>query len=117
MRLEGKIAIITGANGEFGKAITPGFAAEGCDVACVDWTQEDADVAAAAVREKGRRALALAVDSPGHLQALLCAKCSHVSIGASIEPLIGGNPRLFVTWEMLEFTQGTPMRVEKQDRD
>jgi 3-oxoacyl-[acyl-carrier protein] reductase len=62
MRLEGKIAIITGANGEFGKAITPGFAAEGCDVACVDWTQEDADVAAAAVREKGRRALALAVD-------------------------------------------------------
>ena len=62
MRLEGKIAIITGANGEFGKAITPGFAAEGCDVACVDWTQEDAGAAAAAVREKGRRALALAVD-------------------------------------------------------
>jgi 3-oxoacyl-[acyl-carrier protein] reductase len=62
MRLEGKIAVITGANGEFGNAITPGFAAEGCDVACVDWTQEGADIAATAVRAAGRRALALAVD-------------------------------------------------------
>ena len=32
-RLEGRVAIITGADGEFGKAITPGFAAEGFDFA------------------------------------------------------------------------------------
>ncbi len=62
MRLEGKIAIITGAAGEFGKAIVPGFAAEGCDVVCVDWTQEDADAGAEKVRAAGRRSLALAVD-------------------------------------------------------
>ena len=43
MKLEGKIAIVTGCNGEFGSAIVPGFAAEGCDVACVDFKQGDAD--------------------------------------------------------------------------
>jgi 3-oxoacyl-[acyl-carrier protein] reductase len=62
MRLEGKIAIITGADGEFGAAITPGFAQEGCDIACVDWTQEAADRAAAKVQAAGRKALAIATD-------------------------------------------------------
>ncbi|HJU63928.1 MAG TPA: SDR family NAD(P)-dependent oxidoreductase, partial [Candidatus Binatia bacterium] len=62
MRLQGKTAIVTGCNGEFGSAIVPGFAAEGCDVACVDFKQADADVAAEKVRQRGRRALALAVD-------------------------------------------------------
>jgi NAD(P)-dependent dehydrogenase (short-subunit alcohol dehydrogenase family) len=62
MKLEGKIAIITGCNSEFGSAIVPGFAAEGCDVACVDFTQTHAEVAAAKVREKGRRTLAIAID-------------------------------------------------------
>ncbi len=62
MRLKGKIAIITGANGEFGQAIVPGFTAEGCDVACVDWTKEGADAAAEKVRSAGQRALALADD-------------------------------------------------------
>ena len=62
MKLEGKIAIVTGCNGEFGAAIVPGFAAEGCDIACVDFKQADADAAVEKVRQKGRRALALAVD-------------------------------------------------------
>jgi len=62
MRLQGKIAIITGANGEFGKAIVPGFAAEGCDVVCVDWTKEGADAAAGKVQTFGRRSQALATD-------------------------------------------------------
>jgi NAD(P)-dependent dehydrogenase (short-subunit alcohol dehydrogenase family) len=62
MRLEGKIAIITGANGEFGSAIVPGFAKEGCQIACADWTRADADKAAEKVRAAGQRALALEVD-------------------------------------------------------
>lgn len=62
MDLQGKIAIITGCNGEFGAAIVPGFAAAGCDVACVDFKQSDADAAAEKVRRKGRRALAIAKD-------------------------------------------------------
>jgi NAD(P)-dependent dehydrogenase (short-subunit alcohol dehydrogenase family) len=62
MRLEGKIAIVTGCNGEFGSAIVPGFAAEGCDIACVDFEQADAETAAEKVRQKGRRALAISID-------------------------------------------------------
>ena len=62
MKLEGKTAIVTGCNGEFGSAIVPGFAAEGCDVACVDFKQTDADVGAEKVRQRGQRALALAID-------------------------------------------------------
>lgn len=62
MDLQGKIAIITGCNGEFGSAIVPGFAAAGCDIACVDFKQSDADAAADKVRQKGRRALAIAID-------------------------------------------------------
>jgi len=62
MRLEGKVAIVTGANGEFGSAIVPGFAAEGADIACVDWTQADADKGAAKVTAAGRKGLALEVD-------------------------------------------------------
>src|SRR4026209_1510620 len=62
MKLEGKSAIVPGSNGEFGSAIVPGFAAEGCDVACVDFKQSDADAGAEKVRQKGRRALAIAID-------------------------------------------------------
>ncbi|MGN6720163.1 MAG: SDR family NAD(P)-dependent oxidoreductase [Candidatus Binatia bacterium] len=62
MKLEGKIAIVTGCNGEFGSAIVPGFTAEGSDVACVDFRQGDADIAAEKVRQNGRRGLAIAID-------------------------------------------------------
>ena len=58
MRLEGKIAIVTGANGEFGSAIVPGFAKEGADVACVDWTQEDGEKAAEKVLAEGAKVVA-----------------------------------------------------------
>ena len=62
MRLKDKIAIVTGANAEFGSIISKAFAAEGADVVCADWKQEDADVAAERVRSAGREALALGVD-------------------------------------------------------
>ena len=62
MRLQDKIAIVTGANAEFGSIISKAFAAEGADVVCADWKQEDADVAAERVRAAGRKALAVGVD-------------------------------------------------------
>ncbi|HXV82363.1 MAG TPA: SDR family oxidoreductase [Candidatus Binatia bacterium] len=62
VKLEGKIAIVTGCNSEFGSAIVPGFAAEGCDIACVDFKQPDADRAAEKVKQKGRRSLAIPID-------------------------------------------------------
>jgi 3-oxoacyl-[acyl-carrier protein] reductase len=60
--LEGKIAIITGCNSEFGSAIVPGFATAGCDIACVDFQQADAEKKAEQVRQNGRRALAIGID-------------------------------------------------------
>lgn len=54
----------------------------------------------------------LAVNSPGHLQVFLCETCTHVSIGASVEPVIDSQPRLFFTWEVLEFPQGEPKKIE-----
>lgn len=65
---------------------------------------EESVAAAASVDE----AMALIVGSPAHLKALLCADCTHVSIGAALEPVIDRPPRLFITWEMLRFPQGTP---------
>ena len=62
MRLKDKIAIVTGANAEFGSIISKAFAVEGADVVCADWKQEDADVAAERARSAGREALALGVD-------------------------------------------------------
>ena len=61
-------------------------------------------------------ALALAIDSPGHFQVFLCETCTHMSIGAALEPTFV-NPRLFVTWEVLEFPRGEPKRIEKLNRE
>ena len=85
MKLAGKIAIVAGCNGEFGSAIVPGFAAEGCDVVCVDYQQADANAAADKVRQKGRRALALAVDlrEPAQVDAMVqrvCAEFGRIDI-------------------------------------
>lgn len=62
-------------------------------------------VAAAASADE---AMDLIVDSPAHLRSLLCEECTHVSIGAALEPALDRTPRLFITWELLEFPQGQP---------
>jgi len=54
--------------------------------------------------------------SPAHLKNLLCAQCTHVSIGASLEPVLDRIPRLFVTWELLAFPQGMPREIDDYNR-
>ncbi|MCB9761253.1 MAG: hypothetical protein H6739_15535 [Alphaproteobacteria bacterium] len=71
------------------------------------------DVAAAMSAEE---ALALVELSPGHRRHLLCEPCTHVSIGAALEPVTDRAPRLFVTWELLEFPNGPPKAIESWDR-
>ncbi len=71
------------------------------------------NVAAAA---SARDAHALVEGSPAHLANLLCEPCSHLAIGATLEPVLDRVPRLFVTWELLEFPQGPPREIDHYNR-
>ena len=62
-------------------------------------------------------ALDMVLDSPGHFKVLLCETCTHISIGAALEPSLNRNPRVFVTWEVLAFPHGQPQLIEKLNRD
>ena len=59
-RLEGRVAVVTGAAGGIGSAIARLFAAEGAKVACLDLTRPEA--LAASIQADGGVALALATD-------------------------------------------------------
>lgn len=70
-----------------------------------------------AAAQDAQEALDVVRTSPAHLQTFLCRECTHISIGATIEPVLDRVPRLFVTWEMLNFPQGEPLRKDRFTRD
>jgi 3-oxoacyl-[acyl-carrier protein] reductase len=60
--LQGKVAIITGAGGDMGRAIAVRYAQEGARVVVAEIQQATAEQTATAVRDAGGEALALAID-------------------------------------------------------
>jgi NAD(P)-dependent dehydrogenase (short-subunit alcohol dehydrogenase family) len=62
MRLQGRVAIVTGTSPNIGGGIAEGLAAEGAAVACVDLDRRNAEDCAAAIRARGTRALGIAAD-------------------------------------------------------
>ena len=61
-KLTGRIAVVTGAASGIGKGIALLYAEEGADVAVIDKNAEGAARTAAAIKDRGRRSLALAAD-------------------------------------------------------
>ncbi len=57
MRLEGKVAVITGAAGDIGRGIALRFAGEGADVVANDLSQMAAESVTEKIKEMGRRAI------------------------------------------------------------
>jgi len=62
MRLEGKVAMITGAGSGIGEGCALMFAREGANIAVIDIDQAAAEKTASAIRQMGRQALALKTD-------------------------------------------------------
>ncbi len=62
MRLQGKVAIVTGAGGGIGRAVCLAFADEGAALVCSDINRESAGETAAQVRSRGGRAVAIVGD-------------------------------------------------------
>ena len=62
-RLDGQVAVVTGAGKGIGRAIAIGLAEAGADVALASRTQADLDAVAAEILKLGRRALPLATDA------------------------------------------------------
>jgi NAD(P)-dependent dehydrogenase (short-subunit alcohol dehydrogenase family) len=78
-RIDGKVALVTGAGRGIGAAIAEALAAMGAHVVLVSLTQARVDAVAARIRERGGQATALACD---------------VTSTASIQSLIAGLPCL-----------------------
>lgn len=63
MRLEGKVAVVTGASRGIGKAIARGYAGEGANVVITGRNEPDLEAVADAIGAQGGRALAVVADA------------------------------------------------------
>jgi NAD(P)-dependent dehydrogenase (short-subunit alcohol dehydrogenase family) len=73
VRLEGKIAIVTGTSPNIGGGIAEGLAEEGATVVCVDLAADNASQCAEAIRRRGGQALGITCDvtDEGQVEAVV----------------------------------------------
>ena len=93
-RLDGKVALVTGAGRGIGAGIALGFAEAGADVVCAARTTSEIDEVAARIRALGRRAIAVPCDvmERAQLEALVARTMADLG---QIDVLVnnaGGSP-------------------------
>jgi NAD(P)-dependent dehydrogenase (short-subunit alcohol dehydrogenase family) len=89
MKLEGKVAIVTGTSPNIGGGIAEGLAAAGAAAVCVDAKEENARDCAQAIIANGGRALAITCDVTEEAQvaAVVTRTCDYFS---GIDILVNG---------------------------
>ena len=63
MKLESKVAIVTGGGAGIGRGIALCLAAEGADIAIMDINRKTAEEVSGEIKTLGRRSLAIVVDA------------------------------------------------------
>lgn len=103
MKLQNRVAIVTGAAQGIGQAIAKGLANEGAAVVIADLQQEKAQETATSINKDGGRALALPVDviRPADISAMVDQTVAHFG---QIDILIN-NAGILIVKSFLEMTE------------
>jgi 7-alpha-hydroxysteroid dehydrogenase len=112
-RLDGDVALVTGAGAGIGRAIALTFAAAGANVVVTDRTQDGARAVAAAIEAAGGRALALPCDvtKPDQLEAAVAGTIETFSrLTVLVNNAGGGGPKPF-DMPMADFTWAFDLNV------
>ena len=80
-RLQGKIAVVTGAGQGIGRGISLRLAQEGCDVAVVDINPDTASSVAREIEAMGRRAVAIVADVSKESDVIAMAREVEAKLG------------------------------------
>ena len=98
MRLEGKVALVTGAGHGIGRAIALAFAREGADIGVNALHQESSEATAQDARALGRRALAVPADvtQADQVDAMVDTVLDKLGRIDILVNNAGGTPRLFL---------------------
>ncbi len=105
MKLEGKVAIVTGAGGGIGRGIALCLAEEGADVIVNSLHTETAGKVAAEVKRLGRKSLAIAADVTDNKKVIQLVQKSIDAFG-KIDILVnnvGGQSKTFFAKDSLQF--------------
>lgn len=112
-RLDGDVALVTGAGAGIGRAIALTFAAAGANVVVTDRTEDGARAVAAAIEAAGGRALALPCDvtKPEQLEAAVAGTIETFgSLTVLVNNAGGGGPKPF-DMPMGDFTWAFDLNV------